>query len=500
MLAQFAISNRRTRPTIFLTLLVLMALSLWGTESFAADVTPTGQLDARAVGNVSGADTGDEGAMTTGISFRNTDALIAEDDLSSEAELLDNDKEVLRDSSRISAYFGASITKNIEFTLGLHGTHEIVDPSQRESHLVNTSSNDEEVAVQEDWRDSTKQTGFSGASVMAKIKLLDAEGFKLALAPFVESGAGESASYTYTRSVNPKAGWMVITSYGQQGIAEVTLNAGYRYRDPETVGDITIRNEAFAGANVKAWLTSDFAMFVGMNGRNLMVAKNGDRDSDNRLQYNGQESGEVNGGFVARLGDADLSIFLGSKMDNTAGFGFAKTSAGLSVGYEVGNYRGRRPRAGFAKEVQEDIDSEKTAKNDESIDPLKKKAPAKEEDEFEEMIGKDIDPLAQLEPSKEPDVFDEASKKTAEEAKQTGLSEDEKITQELEQIQAAEKVAEEEKRKADEAELEQKRAKQREQLEEDAELMKEWTKEAEEELGEFEGISDDEMEWNGLDH
>jgi hypothetical protein len=486
------VSNRSTRQSLLISAILCAAFTLVESNALAADILPTGQMDASSVGNVSSAETSKNGTMKSGISFQNTSSVLKDSNINSEARLLDQENEVLRDSSRMTAYFGTSITNDVEFTLGLHGTHEIASPESRDTYFVNSIDEDQEEVVQEDWRESTKESGFSGASLAMKVRLVYWKGLQVAVAPFIESGIGERGSYSYTRSVNPKSGWSVITSYGQKGVAELTLQGGYRYRDPETVGDITLRNEMFGGVNAKVWLSRGFALFGGGQGRNLNVANNGDFDENGKLIYAGQESGEVNGGFIAKFDETQLSAFVGSKIDKSAGFGYSSASAGFSISYELGNYHGRLPRAGFAAQVQEGV------KDKEGFVEVKKAEPSKEE--YKEMKGKDIDPLANLKNDTNEDDFVLVKKKVDAQIKDTSESDDALISKELSTIREKDKEEKEAERQQVAKELEESRAKQRVQQKEDAELMKQWTQEAQEEQRESDGISKDEMEWNGLDH
>ena len=90
-----------------------------------------------------------------------------------------------------------------------------------------------------------------------------------ALAPFVETGAGERATDALTRSVGPKAGFMAITSYGARGVGRIDLDLGMRYRDPEQLAGVTLRNELFYKALVTADLNRTVGLFAGGEGRRL---------------------------------------------------------------------------------------------------------------------------------------------------------------------------------------------------------------------------------------
>jgi len=490
------LSNRKRKYLI--CAILSSTFSLVSANAIAADILPSSPLDSSEVGGVTSADTSKEGTIRTGVSFRNSDAVLSRKDINRESQLRGNDDtQVVRDTSKASMFLGTSLSNSLELSLGLHGTNEIAAPSSRDEFLVNSTLDlGEENAVQDDWRDTTKETGFSGASFAIKAKLVDWKGLKIAVQPFIESGIGEKGSYTYTRSVNPKTGWSVITTYGQLGVAEVTLQGGYRYRNPEVIGDITFRNEVFGGFNAKAWLSRNFAFFASMQGRSIKIAKNGNYDDNMKLIYEDQEAGEVAGGFVARFDKASISAFIGSKVHKSSGFGYADTSAGFSLSYEVGSFKKDISKTGFVNQVKDG--AKDGAKDKNGFVEVKKPKPVV--DSYEEMKGSEIDPLAELKNDTEEDDFVLIQKKVDSQLKDKTESDDSIISRELEAIKAIEKEEKIALEKAEAKALAEERAESLEQQKEDAELMKQWTEEANDELKKSDGISDDEVNWDGLNH
>ncbi len=497
MLAHLSLPQSRVRPWL-LGLTVLLGLGAG--KGFAADSMPLGSLDARSTGNVSSGETPRAGAMTSTLRFEGNQASATGEDLRPVSG--GEEKAVLRDANRASLFLGAALTSSMELSLGVHGTFEHVRPEDRDQLFPEGAGHvGEKQAGAVSWRENLKETGFATASLMLKMKLLDSQGMKVAFAPFIESGAGEQATYSLTRSVSPKAGWMAITSYGSEGVAELALNGGYRYREPEALGDLTLRNELFYRAVLKAYASKDFAFFLGGDARKIMVARNDQLDDEGKLTYKPQESGQALGGFEVKLGDAELQAFYGARASKGKGFsGFGEKSFGASIAWTLGNYKGRKGGDTAGSEIQKDVAArdEKAAKQAEAdkakIVPAK---PATEE--YPEMIGKDIDPLEALGSDNSGD-FKDAGLRAEQNKKDASVeSEDARIERELKQLKEVEAKAERERAEADQKELDASRRKAASEAKEDDKLMKEWMQEAAKDSNESGTITNDEMDWNGLE-
>ena len=90
-------------------------------------------------------------------------------------------------------------------------------------------------------------------------------------------------------------------------------------------------------------------------------------------------------------------------------------------------------------------------------------------------------------------------KRQAKAAKDKTVDESEKIAEELQKLREAEAKAKEEQRIAKEKEAELERARKRKRISEEDKLRQEYMQEASEEIDELDGISDQEMNWNGLE-
>lgn len=463
--------------------LALAALHAVGAH--AADALPVAGLDARAVGDVSSAATTVPGAIFSGASIGASSGAIQNEKVIGRDAASGRTAALLRDAHRADVFVGGALTSRLELSLGLHGTYETMTQADR-------------AAVYEDAEKSAQTSAFSGASLFAKFKFLDAQGFKLALAPFVETGAGDGATYALTRSVGPKAGFMAIGTYGARGVGAVDLDVGMRYRDPEQLGGVLLRNELFYKILVTADVSSKAAIFAGAEGRKLSVATVGNKDDAGISAYTASEAAQGKLGVKLAFGDADLSLFYGARLKDAKGFGYGDRMAGLAVAMELGNARGARPKNSMATAIE----SEEAEKAGKSSEPTAVAADDKSTyDEYPEMIGAEIDPLEALkgQPSKGDD-FADVEKILEENRKSAGeLSEDAKIEKELAEIRAAKAKAEAEQAKLDAKELENTNKQRRARAKEEEKMMKQYSKEAREDLDKnYQGIGDDEVKWNGL--
>jgi hypothetical protein len=485
MLAHLAYRATPSRPRPFvLGLLALAATAMFAGKSFAADLMPLGRLEADSTGQVSKAETLPSGAIVSGVAFETSAAAIDNGTLSQ----MNEERGVLRDANRGTVHLGIGLTERLSLSLGVSGTYEHVKPEERDQLFPNAG-----LSVAEDgWRQNVKQTGFAGATLAMKVQVVDWQGIKLSLAPFVESGAGEQATYSLTRSVSPKAGWMTALSYGAMGVGDATINAGFRYRQPEEIGDLILRNEAFYRMALTAYATRDVGIFLAGEGRRLMVAKAGDL-KDDKLNYLPKEAGEVTAGVSIKFEDVTVAAFGGSRVKGTNGFGYGRAIAGLQITTTLGNYRGNRPKHSFATEIERDEAAKAAAAKPAKVEA----APATAGEDYSEMIGDGIDPLQAVDGGTD---FSDANKTMeANKNAKPEVSEDEKVESELKELRAAEEKAAAEREAIEKAEREESRRAALKQHSQDDELMKEWMQEAEADAAGLEGITTDEANWNGLE-
>jgi len=476
---------------------LVMFLAGYSSTTMAADLTPVSSYDAASTGNVSSAKTLENGTVKTAISISGSESVVGEKTYWGSS----SDKQILRDAHKATVFMGTSINRAIELSLGLSGTYEHARPEDRDQVYPEGNGTKNPVLSADDsddsWRSDFKQTGFSGLSLMLKMKLLDAGSLQISLAPFIETGAGEQASYSMTRSVGPKAGYMALFSYGAKGVASLDVNAGFRYRNPEETGDLTIRNEAFYKALVKAYASRHVAVFVGAEGRKIMVAKQSERDLvTGGLVYNGSESGEVKGGLLVGAGDFDLSASYGRRLKAATGFGYGASSFTAGISMTVGNYKRVRPTTSIAEDIDRRSKKADLKTNDAASKDTQPVSTAT--DDYPEMIGSDIDPLEALGKNDGEDFRDLEKRMQQYEAESGIESEDARIERELKDIRAAEELAAEQRAKQEKIESEAQRRDRIKSAKEEEALRKEWLEEAEKDSEKSIGITKQELEWNGL--
>jgi hypothetical protein len=415
----------------------------------------------------------------------------------------DDRHDLVRDANRLSGFAGYGLTSGVELSLGLHGSYENVAAGDRDALFPDatgeggqnhrTKAGDDEAS--DSWRGSLRQTALSEASLAVKVRLMEHRGLRLGLMPFLESGAGTGATYAVTRSVAPKAGFLALASYGARGVAELNLNVGYRYRDPETIGELTYRNELIYRASVKAYATPTFAFFVAGDGRRINVAESSKSAPDGEGPvYRPRQAGAVQGGITATLGDAELAAFGGRGVGGDA-FGFGRESYGVSLAIAVGGAAAHAPglMIGDERPAARGASGEDEAK---LVGPPRRLKP-KDDPAYQEMIGA-VDPLDSLEADQDGD-FKDLPKRLEENAKaDTAESPDARVERELSELRAAEEKQEAEqavRQKADEAA--QRKVRVEKAKAEDA-LRREWEDEATKDAQKLPSISHDQMDWDGL--
>lgn len=476
-------ASSRSRPFV-LGLMALTAAAMLAGPAKAADMLPLGKLEADATGQVSKAETLTSGAIVTGVTVQTSAAAIDSNELATTSA---NERGVLRDANRGVVHLGVGLTQRLSLSLGVSGTYEHVKPEERDALFPSGLAVDGE-----GWRQNVKQSGFSGATLAVKVLLADYEGFKLSLAPFVESGAGEQATYSLTRSVSPKAGFLTAMSYGAKGVGDATINAGYRYRDPEEVGGLILRNEAFYRMALTAYVTRDVGIFVAGEGRRLMVAKADALKADGKPDYLPKESGEVTAGASIQIDDMNIAAFAGTRVKGTNGFGYGKMIAGLQFTTTIGNYHGSRPKHSFATAIDR---QDERAKRSAAVVEVAK--PVTSTNDYPEMIGSEIDPLDAIDGSTDFDHVKgqmEAQKKVKPE-----VSEEDKVAAELEMLRNADDKVTAERMKIDDEERASERRAAIKKSSKDDKLMQEWMKDAEQDAGNLEGITEEEVNWQGLE-
>ena len=462
----------------------------------AADVMSIGAIDPRSTGKVSSGQTIGAGRVITGISVDGAEKAVNAASINSEGG---SDRLIDR-VNRATVFFGLGLGNRIELDAGVHGSYESVSETDREKTFAgNTAATN--------IKDNLKHTAYSGISILAKVKLFEQNAFTATVAPFFESGAGQRAGESLTRNVNPRAGYLGILTYGERGIGELSVNGGMRYRNPELIGDVTVRNEIIYGVSLKGYLTRNFALFTAGQGRRIKAA--GSMNEENgKPDYRGKDSGELTGGLMFHAGKTDISAWAGGATKRDAEFGNGRFIAGLSLTVAMGGST-KKPVTSIASEVDQKVIAEHNNQAPkESWEPKTAPAPvAVESVRYPEMETRDINPIRDLEASgvrieSSPDDFDllkARMQRDSQTVKAKGISQEERVEAELAALRDAEKKTEAEQnaRRLEEERIARERA-AKAQIDNDRRLEN-YRTQARKDAAKLQGVSADDVNWNGLE-
>lgn len=450
--------------------------SLSATSAFSADVTPMGTSESTATGKVSTAKIVRPDTYRVGVTFDGADAMTVDKEY--------GNRNTISSGHQSSINFTYGMTKYFQLDLGLRGSHEVV------SHNVRTDIN-EDFDTENVETNQLKETAYSGARLVAKYKLITNRNLHIAIAPFLEEGMGQKAKNSLTRSQKARAGFLTMLSYGHTGVGEINLNAGMRYRDPEVLGHVILRNEMIGKANVKAYLNRNISLFGAVGVRRLMVANQNKRDTKNNLVYLGKDSGEALLGMTFKAGSTTFSMYGGTDLIEDSSYGFGKNSYGLSMITKLGGNPKRykwisekkssRPKAGKW--------SPKTGSKQKETKDL-----------YPEMNG-NVDHLSNV-PDGVEDDFDRLKNKMKKKRKKNGkeeLSTEELVDKELAELRAAEKKVEQAKLKRKKNTRKQRLSRAKKASSKEKKRVARIRQQAEQDLDDDYSITVDDVSWDGLE-
>jgi hypothetical protein len=332
---------------------------------------------------------------------------------------------------------------------------------------------------------SQRKMSFAGASLFTKYQWLNLGSVVSATAVFVESGVGRRGEASMTRSVRPKAGFMQVLSLGVGHKLSADLNAGSRYRQVEAVGDYQFRNEMFYGALTRLTIVPSLQVFASIGGRRIMA-----RDPEVMSDF----APEYERGYAVGLSMPMKSWEISSQWAAPIGaakFGQGKNSVLAGVTYQIA---GRKTAIGSNSEVGSATSEVSVPVEDRGMNGL----------ESADM-EKDINYITDQQRTKEGhelDEFELAGKKMPKGSKNNQveeISDEEKVTRELEQLQQVEikkKEFDERRNKfVEKKSLRQEKA----QLESEQVDYYEFRKDMGKDLDVLPRINDEDVRWNGLE-
>ena len=334
-------------------------------------------------------------------------------------------------------------------------------------------------------RDNAGRAYFEAVTLMGKFHLWNTGTFAGSLGVFGEHAptrTGPEGSFT-RETGNNRAGWLVAVRAGNGDPVNLHLTTGMRYRKPERWQNHMLRNEFIYQATLEAPVHPSAGLFTSLNGRNLKMAPVSDS-----LEYTGSHLRSYRAG-INLMPDTGLKVSLYGGRDASPGaLGHGRKIVGMGLSYVPGAAGPEKAPEKTAKDINAwPLDEDKLPKGnydyhsrylDETLKDKEQKASAKEMDDFH---------------------FVEEKMKQEKAAAGGKESEDEIFERELKKLRHAEALrkANEEKRQRLEDEVERQTISER--MKNNTELRKQFEEEIREDLDKLPVITDDEVNWNGLD-
>ena len=449
---------------ILISTLFLFLLS--SSQLFAADVMSVTNLEATDTGRVSSADLLKPGNLSLRLGMTED-----QNPSISNNAAIDTEQSDVAKVQQMSTVLGIGVTSFMELHLGVHGTQEIYNQGGRGAVYGDEKSSD--------------ALGFSGASLLTKVRFINYDSVKVSVAPFIESGVGSAADLSISRSSGYKGGWMLLSTYEAPSVVKFHINAGYRYREREQVADLSLRNELFYQASTEAILSRNASVFVSGRGRSIKVSDERDYELTGERTYKSRESFEAYAGLIGRVNQFELSGYGGERLKENS-FGSGSVTFGVSLGYLFKGKSSSAPESAviIADEKKEDKPVQVV---DKAIDEAEYALPNIAEDSAAAYEANDDFSAIkkQIDHELESDL------------KESKPSDDELVERELREIKKAEEKIQEEQDKIDEQNFEKDRKRLLEERKQDLESEKELRNEVREDL-DLPEITDDELNWDGL--
>ncbi|MEI8027922.1 MAG: hypothetical protein WCI18_16350 [Pseudomonadota bacterium] len=290
----------------------------------AADILPVGSLDTTSTGKVSATKLLKAGELKGASQYEGGAQLLTADRSASEASGLKKlgDQKLIKSVHRMGLFVGYGITSRIEFNLGLRGSSEALNSSQRRDFLLDGS------------REGTVGSagGFDGVVLSSKFDVFSIDNFKFASLLFYEGPAGEKAWQSFTRSEKDKYGFAVLGSYAIKSLGLVSANIGYRSRKAEEVGAIYIGNEIYTKLSGLYYITPRVGAFLSWDRRSIRVADETKPQANGYLDYRSQVESASEVGVTAYIyKNYRLTAYVGGNVSPKATFASPEKTFGLSL-------------------------------------------------------------------------------------------------------------------------------------------------------------------------
>lgn len=290
----------------------------------AADILPVGSLDTTSTGKVSATKLLKAGELKGTSQYEGGAQLLTADRTASEASGLKKlgDQKLIKSVHRMGLFVGYGITNRIEFNLGLRGSSEALNSSQRRDFLLDGA------------REGTVGSagGFDGVVLSSKFDVFSIDSFKFASLLFYEGPAGEGAWQSFTRSEKDKYGLAVLGSYAIKSLGLVSANIGYRSRKAEEVGAIYMGNEIYTKLSGLYYITPRVGAFLSWDRRSIRVADETKPQANGYLDYRSQVESASEVGVTAYIyKNYRLTAYVGGNISSKSTFASPEKTFGLSL-------------------------------------------------------------------------------------------------------------------------------------------------------------------------
>jgi hypothetical protein len=312
----------RIQNAILRVLLLLAFYHAKGAK--AADVLPVGNLDSTSTGKIVSAKVLNKGDLKGATHYEGGAFILPLGKFASEGSGLRGygNQKLVRSVNRFGAFVGYGIANWMEFNLGLRGSSESMNSSQRRDFYLDGA------------REGSVQSGggFDGVVLSSKFKLLDQDSFKLSTMAFYEGASATKSWQSVSKSEKDKMGLILSGSYSFKSIGVITANLGYRSRKAEEVGALYIGNESFARISGLYFITPRFGAFLSLDTRSIRVADETRPNFEGYLDYKSQAEISSEIGLSAYVYDNyRLTGFVGGGLPSKSSVGTPERSYGLSL-------------------------------------------------------------------------------------------------------------------------------------------------------------------------
>ena len=326
----------------------------------------------------------------------------------------------------------------------------------------------------------SKKSKFSGATLASQYVFTDRMGwFHSGLSLYGKSSGEKNGKFSYVRDQNPVYGIILGQSFGDLTGSHVSLDIGAQFKNASTDEVLRETHRYHSSLTAYVGVFDSLSLFTGLSGQEI------NSKEPNKKIY----SASYHYGLEWNYSGLEVSAY-GSYGLKSASYGTGRQEGGLAISYTFGSVS--------------NVSSESKTKAEAHTEKSKASKPAKKEQVEEEeqiSIEKIVEQLPKSKNPEEMDEFELQELRQKEEQKKfgNGLTEWEKIEQELEQIKATEKLQKEadERRQKEQERVD--RANRVKNTKEEERRLKVLQEEVADEVNSLEGVSDDELNWRGLD-